>query len=311
MLISFDDPQILFGVLKRGLWKRLALSGKRRTALKWNNQTEKVRHWFEVPAVERRMNRRISGDEKVGMVEHLARTHLLDRKRTAITLGCGNARVELEWAAMGCFSSLKGYDLSPGMIDAATKAAADAGLSDIATFEVKDGLADTQKVDVVIFCQSLHHFTNVPGVLARVKAMLNPGGMLIAHEFVGPRRQQWTRTQIAFIDSLLRRIPAKFRELSYGGTKHRQLTAGALFWWLNDPSEAVESDLIEPEILRQFDDVTRYDQGGTISHLLFHDIAANFLEPDGERYATMVLDIEDELLQAKKLPSDFVIFVCK
>jgi len=93
--------------------------------------------------------------------------------------------------------------------------------------------------------------------------------------------------------------------------KARNLRAGELLMWLNDPSEAVESHRIEPEIRSQFRVLRALPYGGTISHLLFHDIAHHFVNDDADtlRWVRLVLDTEDALLRLGIVPSDFACYV--
>ena len=90
----------------------------------------------------------------------------------------------------GGFTSMLGIDLSPPLVASAEARAQEAGMSDKCVFRVADvNTLDMgeRRFDVVIFEHSLHHFTDVPAVLGRVRGLLRPGGLLLADEFVGPR----------------------------------------------------------------------------------------------------------------------------
>lgn len=82
---------------------------------------------------------------------------------------------------------------------------------------------------------------------------------------------------------------------------------------LRDPSEAVESSRILPLLTQIFDVVEIKECGGTILHLLLADIAHNFLSEEEEtnRFLNLFLEVEDLILEAGDLPSDFVVAVCK
>ena len=86
---------------------------------------------------------------------------------------------------------------------------------------------------------------------------------------------------------------------------------------LLDPSEAVEASSILPLLERHFEIIERRDYGGTILHMLFDDIAANFLgdgqETDDEtqRLLDLCFQIEDTLLEQGDLQSDFALLICK
>ena len=77
-----------------------------------------------------------------------------------------------------------------------------------------------------------------------------------------------------------------------------------------DPSEAVRSAEIVP-LLRQHFDILEYKPlGGTILQFLLADIAGNFQRDEtGPRLLEMLFTIEDTLIDAGHLDSDFAYIV--
>ncbi|HOU11923.1 MAG TPA: class I SAM-dependent methyltransferase [Anaerolineae bacterium] len=78
-----------------------------------------------------------------------------------------------------------------------------------------------------------------------------------------------------------------------------------------DPSEAVRSADILPALERDFEIVEVKPLGGTILQFLLADIAGNFRTPEGERLLAMLFAIEDALLAAGEVESDFVYVVAR
>ena len=321
MIVSPDDPAILFAKLRRSdALSRLspfALSASARVRSRWKGGAEPLRHWLQVPLVQRRICRRISGDESTTFKQYACREFLVGKRPLDVLfLGCGNGANALDWAREGGFTSMLAIDLSPSLIAVAQASAQRQGVADRIVFSVDDvnrlDLAGRQ-FDTVIFEHSLHHFTDVPGVLGKVRKLLRPDGLLLADEFVGPRRFQWTGQQIAFCDAILAGLPEAYRRTARGPEKARHHRAGEMLMWLNDPSEAVESDRIKPTLHAQFEVVAERDYGGTVSHLLFQDIAHHFAGDDAEaeRWGDAVLDTEDALLAARFIASDFSCLVCR
>lgn len=320
MKVSPHDPAlILQKLLGPEFMQRLnpfALSHTARVRARWGRPDEVVRHWTQIPLVVQRLNFRITGHADVTFEDLVCREYLSDGKaRTAVSFGCGSGDRELKWARRGIFASLTGFDLSPARIAEARRAAQESGLSNLVTFQVADANSlplGQSRYDVVLFEHSLHHFNNLPQVLRGARNMLKPDGLLILDEFVGPRRFQWTTTQLAFADAILACLPTAVRKMPAGGrVKRRNARAGELLMWLNDPSEAVESDRIEPEVERQFRVLRRFPYGGTLSHLIFHDIAHNFVTDDPSilQWARLVMEAEDALLKLGILRSDFACYV--
>jgi hypothetical protein len=115
-------------------------------------------------------------------------------------------------------------------------------------------------------------------------------------------------------DGLLLSIPARYRRFAGSSrTKNRNLRAGTFLMWLNDPSEAVESDVISQEIESQYEVLARRDYGGTVTQLLFQDIAHHFIVDDGENivWVNRILDAEEHLIGAGVLSSDYSTFICR
>lgn len=82
---------------------------------------------------------------------------------------------------------------------------------------------------------------------------------------------------------------------------------------LSDPSEAVESDKIEPLLNQYFTVVERKPYGGTILQNLLKGIAHHFTIGDSEADELLKqwCSVEDEYLRSGELPSDFVFLICR
>lgn len=322
MKITKDDPLIVWKKLcSYELFDRLhqfSFSNSSRTKLNWNKKSNTIRSWNQIPLVQERINFRITGSGQETFKDWACKNLFLDGlKRTAISLGCGDGEKELDWVKRDVFQSLVGFDLSDVRIARANKLAYDSGLSEKLKFQVADinALKVTgDKYDVVIFEHSLHHFSNVDQLLQEVRNILKPGGYLLGDEYVGPRRFQWDRNQFVLANMILNRIPSKFRKnYSGSGIKNKNLYAGEFLMWLNDPSEAVESNSIEDCLSKTFKEASFFYYGGSISHLVFHDIAQNFSNGNAEadQWVKWVLDVEDSLIQQYLIRSDFMSFVCR
>jgi hypothetical protein len=77
------------------------------------------------------------------------------------------------------------------------------------------------------------------------------------------------------------------------------------------PFESIRSAEIAPLFERHFETVAMRDLGGTLQHLLYNGIIHNFAVDDEEacRYLKAVAAIEDALIDARALPSDFKLLV--
>jgi ubiquinone/menaquinone biosynthesis C-methylase UbiE len=317
--ITRSDWTIIYRKLLSGdLWQRLGglrVSKSGRTRTRWGHIKVPVRHWWQVPKITEHLNQRMTGDSRLSFREWTANTYFRDGKpRRAISLGCGTGGREIAWAKERIFEGLLGVDLTPKCIAAAQESAREEGVSDLVSFVVSDVsgvLLGDQKYDVIIFEHSLHHFSDIAALLDRVSASLSPGGILYIDEYVGPCRLQYTRKQLGFANAALQLIPEAFR-VDYSGRwqKDRVVSPGPLMMYLSDPSEAVESDRILPELRKRFDFIVERKPGGTIFPLVIQDIACNFIE---NRIAiealSEVLEMEADLIDRGWLESDYVCIV--
>jgi ubiquinone/menaquinone biosynthesis C-methylase UbiE len=118
-----------------------------------------------------RMHRRVATDVAVAAPEGA----------TVLDAGCGSGRLAGEIARRRPDLRVHGVDLERGMIEVATARAAREKLGDQVEFTVAD-LADLPlpdgSVDFVVSTASLHHWTDVEGVIASLARVLRPDGQL-------------------------------------------------------------------------------------------------------------------------------------
>lgn len=319
-LVNIHDFYTLLERLRKRqfglIFSRLAGSEKR-TKKAWQS-TERTIEWCDIPAVKKRRNYLITGDADVEYYEYVSRKYLSDRRPLrALSLGCGTGARELIWAGSRKFKSIDAYDLSEKRIELARKRAEEKGYGEVIEYhaanvyhiEMTDG-----SYDVVLAEQSLHHLSPLAEILQRLNRSLKPDGCFIVNEFVGPIRFQWTDRQLEVINGLLSILPERYKvRRSDGSIKSRVFRPSRLRCILYDPSEAVESAEIMPLLHKIFNVVEVKNWGGTVLHMLFHDIADNFMSEDEEtqHFLKLCFEAEDLLLQCGDIESDFVFAVCK
>lgn len=259
----------------------------------------------------------VTGDEKVRFVDHVTDTHLAGRTGLrALSMGCGNAVGELEWAATGRFERIDAFDLAQQPVDEARRSAEEQGLDHIVHLSVSDVASmamPADHYDVVLVEHALHHMAPMSTVVDRVRRTLRPGGIFCLDEFVGPTRFQWTDRQLAAADGLLSSIPEHLR-MAFGEVKREVVRPSLARMILTDPSEAIRSAEIVPEVRSRFEVVEEHGYGGTILHLVLADISQHFLDETDEQ-AMAVLDalitLEDALLATGEISHDFATMVAR
>ena len=120
-------------------------------------------------------------------------------------------------------------------------------------------------------------------------------GYLIIFEYAGPQRLQWTKSQLDFSNKLLNEIPEKYKiRLNSNSIKRRIYRPGLWRMLLVDASEAIDSESIIPSIHKHFKIIEEKKIGWDILHLLFKDIAHNFLNKDEETQLLLSYLFEQE-----------------
>ena len=308
------SPKLFFNIVKKIIRK-----DQKRVKDAWTHTEYPANNWWDIPEIRYRWNRLISGDENVDYYEYISKKYFANRgKLYGLSLGCGTGHRELKWIEHGEFKSIEAIDLSISRIDKAKKEAKEKAIDNIINYRV----GDIYKIelaksfyDIVFVENSLHHFSPLKKILERINFTLKPDGYLIVNEFVGPTRFQWTARQIEVINGLFSIFPGKYKKLLGNSYEKKSNISrpSKLRMILDDPSEAVESSNILPYLNEMFEILELREYGGTILHLLFSQIAHNFIsnEPRVKRWLKTCFEIEDLLIEEKELNSDFIIAVCR
>lgn len=276
-----------------------------------------VRGWLDSRIVDESYIRpRISGSPDIPWIVGLAERLRIPIAGRWLSLGCGVAEQEIIAAKAGLFGSLTALDASPASLEEGRRAAAEQGISTIEFGTVDFNRFDPppENYDVVLMNMSLHHVKELRSVLARVHRTLRRDGFFLINEFIGPRQFQFTDLQLRIVRELLEILPARYlRDWATGDLKNECVRMPVEHWNRTDPSEAIWSDRIVPEIERQFRVVERIDYGGTILNLLLEHIAHNFDPADEKDVAIIRLlaKTEDLLIRGGVLPSDFTVMAMR
>ena len=303
--------------LRERLLKKFHLSTGARVAASWAHTESPTTNWGDIPAVQARWNKMISGDAATRHEQYVVAKYAGGRDRlTALSPGCGTGSREIYWAQTGKFDSIDACDLSGERIRAAIRSIGNTREASILRYRVADifdlGLPPSY-YDIVLFEHSLHHLSPLEPLLLRIKGALKPGGLLVANEFIGPSRFQWTDRQLAVVNGLLHAFPSEYTSLVHSRLPRLEaVRPSKLAMWLSDPSEACESSNIIPLLQKHFRVKEFRGYGGAILHLLFAGIAHHFINTDGvgQTLLDFSFAVEDLLLDLHEIDHDFALVVC-
>ncbi len=296
--------------------KKLQFSAAARAKGTWDIETMPPTNWWIIPAIRRKWNQNITGDTDVPYYEYVAKHFLAGKQNLKMLVpACGTGSHERRFFSTGKIAHIEGFDLSPICIKEAEKESQNFPQ---ATFNYQAADAhslsfEEDSYDIILFHSSLHHIDNMESFIQKIKKALKPDGIVILHDYVGPRRLHWAKEQLAAANLALQTIPTHFRKKwKTNSLKNHIFRSG---WWrmyLSDPSEAVESDLIMPVLHKYFEVLQEKKIGGDLLHLILKDISHHFVADSQESNAILakLFEIEAEYLANKDM-SDFMFGIYK
>jgi SAM-dependent methyltransferase len=307
-------------------FRRQTHSHKLKVASRWSglasdtfvHDLERV-SWTGIPQVHLNHNYLITGSREIYWVDWMRQRFFPDgRAGDTLSLGCGAGHLDRIFKQHEfTFRSFTGIDISEEAIARARVLAHEVGLAPTIRYEAADlnGIElPARSFDFIYFFQSLHHIEALEHVLEQCRRALRPDGLLLINEFVGPSRFQWTARQVEIASQVLGLLPEDLRrDLQRGGLKIAIECPTVHYMVRHDPSEAVRSGEIEGLVKAYFDVVDEWNWGGTLNHLVFQHIAANFdpANPYHRSIVELLIHHENVLIQEGNLPSDFKVFLAR
>ncbi len=273
--------------------------------------------WSELPQViQLYIHPLLSGTSNIGWLELISRRYFVNPVEKALSLGCGGGALERHGLLLNMAKQFDAFDISEGALQLARELAIKHKLSGQINYQVADLNAlvlPENHYDAVFASQSVHHIEALEHYLNQVVKTLKPRQLFIVNEFVGPSQFQWTDVQVQHSQFLLDKLPEKYRlRIRSQGIKTEIDRPSLQTMTAADPTEAIRSQDILPEMEKRFDIVEKIDFGGTLLHLVLDDIAGNFSSSAEDiSYLRMLFDEEQRLLKSGKISSDFTLIVAR
>jgi len=287
---------------------------------RWNNQRRSLSsfqndfihsNWWIIPAIQKRTNKKISGDEHRSYEEYITDKYLNDTEgKVLISIGCGTGNHEIKLASLNPQLRVIGYDLAESLLREGRDKAIQASVKNI-SFVHADAYRlqfDTESLDFFLFNASLHHLHDVDSFIKKkIIPALKKNGLVILNEYVGPNRMNFPASQINESSSLLHYIPEQKRKIAFTGIiKTRSYRLGKWRMFLSDPSECIESENILPVLHKHFTVLEEKPLGGNLLMPALKHIAHHFVTDDGE--LEKLFDLEDEYLKENKPDYTFGVY---
>ena len=240
----------------------------------------------------------------------------IPREGPWLSLGCGAGAQEMLVMERGLADRIDAFDRAPEAIEAANRIRDERGFQGL-MFSVEDVAVmhlPESEYDVVITSFELHRAEDLEATLRKISAALKPGGWLLANEYIGPKRFQFSDRQLRIVEDLLSITPQHLRH-DYVSRQRKDMFVPRpeAFWVEQAPLEAVSSEIIVPTIERLFTDVDVRPYGGTILNPYLEHIVGNF-DPASEADMTilrLVMYVERLMLREGYLTSDFGVLAAR
>jgi SAM-dependent methyltransferase len=196
--------------------------------------------------------------------------------RRGLSIGCGSGHLERTILNLGVCETIDAFDGSEESLCIARAEAEKASLQDRVRYSLgnfNEPQLPPRAYDIVFVHQALHHVAKLEKLYRAILRTLQPNGLLFLDEYIGPSRHDWTDSNFAAHRRLYDSLPAHIR--------FEPLLPMPIA--VDDPSEAIRSSEIVPELLTGFEIVSRVDYGGTVLATLYP-----FIKPDDEVVASLI-----------------------
>ena len=227
-----------------------------------------------------------------------------------LSLGCGAAPKELAMAQALPDRRFVAGDIAEESLQRARAACSGQGVAnlELVRADFNDLRLERGAFAAITMLGALHHVEALEGFWQQCRHALAPGGVVLAQEYVGPSRMQWTDRQIEICnDALARLVPAAHKP------HHHEVLRTPVDVMLGlDPSEAVRSAEILPTCRAAGFRLEGYASGGCalLQPVLMYQVHT-FDPRDWDHNATLaaLFREEDRRMRAGELGDDFAMFV--
>lgn len=275
----------------------------------WSQDTAQRGLWLLHPFIQKRLHQ-LRGDR--GLDDWFVETCFAGRLAArGLGIGSGASMFELLLVQRGVVAAYDLYDISGGALEQARETARRFGIEGRVRFFHDDinhaDIAD-RTYDLVTFISSLHHMTDLEGVLRRVHAALTPGGMVFADEYIGPDRFNFPDRHTEFVRHLYKVLDGDLK----GPTADLALPTPELVQ-ATDPTEAVHSEDIVDAMRRVFGGVEITPMQNTLPFIMWGSLShdALFDTAKGRDLVRLLIELDDLLIGRGSLPDYFALLAAR
>jgi ubiquinone/menaquinone biosynthesis C-methylase UbiE len=222
-----------------------------------------------------------------------------------LVLNCGNGWVEREFIDLGLVKRITAFDYSMDLLHVAEKEKGERPISYFQTDVNKIDFGDNQ-FDLIVNVASLHHVQYINRLCRIMCSTIKENGILVNYDYIGPHRNQYPFKQWYYINRVNRSLPDFINKSPF--VKPHLPTM-----LLDDPTEAIHSELIIESVSRYFEIFERHDTGGGIAYeLLTHNSKLKNVPADElDIHIGRILALDKEYTKLNRVPPLFSYFLAR
>lgn len=261
-------------------------------------------YWNDYAYVRDRINERISGRADTPWFAQFHQLVSRRRFKKALILCCGNGWVERELWRRGLFEQGVGVDYAEPLLERARAEVGDCALR-YYQMDINTAVFPEDGFDLVINYAAAHHIAHIDRVFRAIARLLPPDGYFVSFDYVGPHRNQYHAQQFNAAAALNRTLPPPVQQ----DLRYPHLPT----MLVNDPTEAIHSELIVPVMQRYFTLIEQRQVGGALAYpLLTHnEQLSSASAAEQERCVRTVMDADGDYLEAHPHSSLFAYIVAQ
>ncbi|MCD6293761.1 MAG: class I SAM-dependent methyltransferase [Deltaproteobacteria bacterium] len=271
--------------------------------------------WWDSPIIVAECQRRISGNANMDIYQFFKKCLQGRPLEKGISICSGSGEFERTLMDNGLCRQIDAYELSVKRVEEG-RTMAEKGGYNIRFYreDVNQAVFRPDYYDIFFSWSALHHIENLEGVIYNARRCLKKKGVLVAQEYIGPNRFQWTHKQLEILNRVLKCLPVRLRKDPKTGNVKKRIDRPTINHMKDtDPSEAIRSNEIIPALQKHFNIIILKYFGGAIFHPLFDHIMSNF-DPENDTEAAlirMILLLERVMTEEKILKDNYAIIVAE
>jgi SAM-dependent methyltransferase len=231
-----------------------------------------------------------------------------------MSIGCGNGWIEKNILAAGWpIRRILCLEYDTDLLRSAEENLAEFDIDkQFHSFDMNQSLSfDFEAVHVAFFCHSLHHCSDVEGILRFLNKSIPLDGIIMGLDYFGPNRLQVEPDIRELLDEIFPILPGQLRLNLSSNITETKFEWPTISDMINgDPSEAPRSRDIRSLFFSNFPVLDLKPMGGTLLRPLISCRAASFRSPEEIAILQLLQLFERALIRKNVISSDDLFFVC-